>query len=508
MRKYIGMLIVSCLLSACDSLLDVESDEKMDGSTFWTEGSLADMEAYVSGLYYFFRDATMKESAFIEFSGDIRCAPLKAYNSSDMGRCVNFLTTNDLNGLRNKFSGDKDWRADGIMDWQTFYKVVQEANFLLENIKNVPNLDATDVERLKAEAIFMRCLCYFFLVRNFGDVPYYENAGNQESLPRTDMVIVLQSVRNNLQRLLDNDPDASILPWTYTSASKKAIRASRGSVLALLMHVNMWLAGFDKDTDPMVYYQSAADCGAELVDNNGGAYSLLPIEQSSTIFSGSSNEGIFEIAQNLNYGMDETFRNEAIFSNLVVYDCLNKNNPEAYFDPEAIMKIYPSTTEDDRVTYWFDEDIYNTSETARREMVKFLNEDTNEDNVLTSNSGNQIIFRFADAVLLYAEALAELGTDDAKALELLNRIRSRAHAPEVMASGDNLKDAIYWERVRELIGEGQYFYDLVRTGKLCDRNYCFNPIRRSDFNEGAWTWPISQSAFENNTYMSSNIYWE
>ena len=114
----------------------------------------------------------------------------------------------------------------------------------------------------------------------------------------------------------------------------------------------------------------------------------------------------------------------------------------------------------------------------------------------------------ADAILLYAEALAELGTDDGKACGLLNRIRARAGASTLSLSGSELKDAIYWERVRELMGEGHYFYDLVRTGKVYNNQYCYHPMTKSEFREGAWTWPISRKAQENNTLITLNNYWE
>ena len=84
------------------------------------------------------------------------------------------------------------------------------------------------------------------------------------------------------------------------------------------------------------------------------------------------------------------------------------------------------------------------------------------DSKVIPNSGNYVVFRLADAILLYAEALEKLGEQD-KALEQLNRIRNRAGATPITMV-ENLNDAIYWERVRELIGEGQYFYDLVRIG--------------------------------------------
>ena len=83
-----------------------------------------------------------------------------------------------------------------------------------------------------------------------------------------------------------------------------------------------------------------------------------------------------------------------------------------------------------------------------------------------------------------------------------------AHASEINTSGSELMDAIFWERCRELIGEGHYYYDLVRTGKVYNRNYCMNPMTRTNFNVGAWTWPIHRNALKNNTQIGLNLFWE
>ena len=70
--------------------------------------------------------------------------------------------------------------------------------------------------------------------------------------------------------------------------------------------------------------------------------------------------------------------------------------------------------EDLRKSYWFDENMYSASSVNRTEIIKFLNIDYYGNNSITSNSGNQIVFRYAGALLLYAEALAALGTNDTK----------------------------------------------------------------------------------------------
>ncbi len=505
MKNNIVFILLFLLLSGCDSLLKTESDEKLSGDDFWYDASASQVESFVNSMYYFFREATMQDAAYILYSGDLRCAPIEATNTSTTYNYVGYLATNDLNDLVSKYTGVQ---GGAITSWKTFYKVVQSANILIANV-DMASISDLEKKMYQAEGIFMRDLTYFFLVRNFGDVPYYTTANNSVSLPRTNMVTVLQNISTELQTLLNDDPNAEILPWVQAESSKKATHASRGAVLALLMHVNMWLAGFDSENATQ-YYQKVTQCGEGLVDNNGGAYELLPLSQSTTIFRGGSSEGIFEISQNINYSnTGEVFDQNAIYANQVMYTPFTgRARPYIQYTYEFLSKVYPPETTDGRVTAWFDKNIYSTLSTDTKEITKFKNVDTYSGSSVTANSGNQIVFRMADAILLYAEALANLGTDDTKACELLNRIRTRAGAPEVTASGSMLQDDIYWERVRELIGEGHYFYDLVRTKKVCNSNYCYHPLTKGNFDAGAWTWPISRDALENNTQMQLNTYWE
>jgi hypothetical protein len=490
----------SCILSGCD--IANKSEDKLSGDDFWAQGNTTNAEAFLLSIYNSFRNATMIERPFITYSGDMRCAPITAYSSSNY--YVTHLAANDMSGLRDRYPTTSNGGL--IMKWDIFYEVIQDANILLAEISKVPGMEEMDRSRFKAEAIFMRNLSYFFIVRAFGDVPYYTNAYNEDPLPRTNMVTVLQNCLADLQPLITDDPNAAILPWAYGLYSRKGVRASRGSVIALLMHINLWLVQFDAANKDQ-YYKNVVALGEELERNNGN-YSLLNIESSSIIFRGGSDEGLFEIAQNINY--NEIFMVNANFSNLVSFR--GSSNPILWYSGDYMSTLFPIYEEDARRDLWFDENIYSTTSTTSttlKEIKKFWNFDTyGSSSTITSNSGNQIVFRYAGALLLYAEALAALGTDDTKACELLNRIRTRAHAPEVNVSGNDLKDAIFWERCRELIGEGHYYYDLVRTGKVYDRNYCPNPMTRTNFNAGAWTWPIHRDALTNNTLMELNLFWE
>src|SRR5690606_24975940 len=160
-----------------------------------------------------------------------------------------------------------------------------------------------------AEAVFMRNLAYFFMVRLYGDVPYYTEAYNSDPLPRTSMLTVLENCIADMKAHYQN------LPWTYDDPSVIAVKAMRGSAIALMMHMNMWLAGFTEN-DALPYYRETADLGKEIMEQNDGAYELLPLSRTKEIFKGRTKEGLFEIVQNLNFG--ETFHLSAPFSDYVL----------------------------------------------------------------------------------------------------------------------------------------------------------------------------------------------
>jgi len=90
-----------------------------------------------------------------------------------------------------------------------------------------------------------------------------------------------------------------------------------------------------------------------------------------------------------------------------------------------------------------------------------------------SSGMNYTVMRMADAMLMLAEAKAILGNDDEGAIALVNQIRTRAfghtNANISGLSGEDLLDAIYNERKLELLGEGDIRWDMIRSGKFNER---------------------------------------
>ena len=94
--------------------------------------------------------------------------------------------------------------------------------------------------------------------------------------------------------------------------------------------------------------------------------------------------------------------------------------------------------------------------------------DLNTGDANLTNPNNYRAIRFADVLLMAAEALNRGGISDSRAQMYLNRVRERAFGNSdnnVSATGSALTDAIYHERRVELVGEGHHFFDLVRTGR-------------------------------------------
>ncbi|WP_300598573.1 RagB/SusD family nutrient uptake outer membrane protein [Niabella sp.] len=516
MKKSILIVIVFfiTLCSGCKKFLNVDSLDSLSGNNFWK--TRQDMESFTREVYRLFREGVAIRSGLI-MVGDLRCMPVGAGAYPPRGD-FSLLSANQIRTLvttkREQNNVDTYWQLHGawdyIGDWSPIYKVIQSANILFDKAPSVKESDAsiTDamVKKYQAEAVFMRCVSYFFLIRLFGDVPYYTNAYNDAALPRTKDVTVAKACIAELEAY------KTYLPWTPDDPADRAVRAMRGSALALQMYFNMWLAGIDPE-NAKSYYQETDRLGDELTA--GGAYRLLNLSEIALVFAGRSEEGLFEVPQNVNYG-DVLGNIRRTFTGAVLhypYIQLNQNSTksELTYKDGYLKKLFPADVTDGRKTAWFDNNIYN--EDGSMQCFKFFNLALGENNTTASLSNYFIIFRYAGALLLQAEALANLEKNSAKAMDLLNQVRRRAGADAYTGAstgGDDqsgLTDAIFWEERRELIGEGHAYYDMVRTRKVYDPKYCDRPILYSNFVRGAWTWPISSNALTNNPYMTLNTYW-
>lgn len=504
-------------LVSCDKFLNVEPVDSLSGNNFWKD--VNDAETFTLEIYRLFRESALLKGPYF-IMGELRNAPVRKTGSYPNRWDIQYAAEGNVPKLAyevrptpgtdaNRFwTYNVEW--DILDDWTPFYRVIQGSNILFENIgrlaKNDPSISSNIIQSYQAEAVYMRCLSYFFLLRLYGDVPYYTNANNSTPLPRLDHVQVAKNCIAELEKIKDN------LPWTYEEPANRGVRAMRGSVLALMMNLYMWMAGFD-EPNATGYYQKVDALGDELVQqgmNAAHAYELIPLNRMDEIFQGRSRETLFEIPNSVNYQGFVSANSRKMIPFYVLDGFMvnlnqDKINSELAYSPEYLKEIYPEGVADGRKGVWFDDSNWLSGDGKFR-FYKFLNFEFKGANS-AENYGNSItIFRMAESILLQAEANGKLGNEE-KAASLLNLVRARAEATLYPGNGyDNINEAIYYERCKELMGEGWYFFDIVRTKKIIDIKYVSRPMSYSLFQAGAWTWPIDRKALTNNPYMKLN-YW-
>jgi hypothetical protein len=537
MKKFIICLLFVMIASqySCKKFLNITPIDKLTGNNYYKSAS--DIETNITDMYGKLFDKyvqTNTAGATGEFrSGEVipstgpngGSARVFRYDAGLLGghtRTVAFSgissgfqaipgsTVNDrnlLNAIALTYNGNFNYYNFGsLTSWNAYYQVIQSANILVSKLaEGIPALTSDQTARYIAEAKFIRCYCYFTMVRLYGDVVYYTTAYQKDPLPRTDMVSVVK------QCIADLKPAKNDLPAAVTDPSLRGVRASRGAVIDLLMNMDMWNAGFDP-ANKTAYYTETAALGQELMDSQ--AFRLLPMGEWATVTKGRSEESLFELFTTVNYSANQSqvFSLAPFGESFIHFPYrlpeYNYRSSPCVFTSAYMKNLYPDT-QDDRLIIWLDNAFDQNAETFQ--LKKFAGNtfiDSSQPLNTSIPDNTFLIMRYADAILLRAEALAELG-QTTKAGDVLNVVRARANAILYPggANDANLKDAIFYERAKELMGEGTHYFDLIRTKRIMSKTYTDNPLTSDKFSRGGWTWPIDQSALNNNPSMTLNAYW-
>ncbi|MGE8423437.1 MAG: RagB/SusD family nutrient uptake outer membrane protein, partial [Sphingobacterium siyangense] len=279
----------------CKKFLTVEPIDRLTGNNFYQ--SKEDVEANIARIYSQFFEK-LNESWVMGAIGEARSGEIFPSPTSGTDRMIlRDLGTNNMNAVYlNTLDGGRSsgYAMYKVSFWDTYYKVIQSCNILIAKLEEgIPGLSAADKDRYKAEATFMRCLSYFWMVRLYGDVVYYTEAYFAKQLPREDMVSVITKCIADLESVKD------IMPWTFGDASQRGARASRGSIIALLMHMKMWNANFDSGNSAK-YYESVACLGKELRASGVHHLYKLTAEEWAKVSKGRTEESLFEFYRTIN----------------------------------------------------------------------------------------------------------------------------------------------------------------------------------------------------------------
>jgi len=475
----LGISLISGLATSCsDDFVEIKPRYSIDSENYFN--SKEDYEYALVAAYDLLQSTYLNVMLGEIASDNTLCGGESATDTPGFLQIDNMIHTAVNPNLKNLW----DWMFAGV----------NRANYILE-FKDKTEFDGK--EKIIAQARFLRAYYHFELVKWFGGIPMAGDRrfkiGDETTIPRSSAAEVYASIEADLLYAIDN---------LETGAQPKG-RITVGAAQALLGKAYL--------------YQKKYALAAGVLETviSEGPYDL--VQDYSTIFENNNEnniESVFEVQYTDAEGASFTCLqcsegNVAVGFNGIrgytgpLFDTgysFNVPVQEAYDSFEtgdlrrdvAILNIVTWAAQTGAT---YGQGYQHTGYFNRKYIPRQGDQNLGDKNL--TNPNNYRAIRFADVLLMAAEAYNEIG-EDGKARDYLNLVRARAFGDSnhnISVSGAALKDYILAERRTELMGEGHRFFDLVRTGKAAqeipgfesDKNELFPiPIEEIQFSAGNW----------------------
>lgn len=488
MKRIIQPLLIAAALTSCNKLELAPTGTITTGQFFQTE---TDAIAAINGVY----------QSLTYTSGEQALYGRNLYFLTDMGTdyaAAGASASNFHVQSISKLSIDEN--NDRVaLAWKQIYNGINRANIAIDNIPKV-NGDETLKARLINEARFIRALLYYTAVRLWSDVPLVLHApdkldGKTLKVGRTPSEVVYAQIIGDLTA-------AQALPPTYAAADKG--RPTSGSAYALLADVYLTRKEYGKAKETAKYIIDNADTwGYLLVENFGDLFTKYDKKNGP--------EHIFSVQFEDGQGGTPGASGQTLTAT-------------GYYGPTGIEP--PDVSSSDEVLYnrFADGDVRKRVSCIKQVVAKNA---AGEDTVIftfpralfikyvpdlnaprTTRPVNFPVLRYAEVLLIYAEALNEENTaPPTEAYEAINRVRRRAFGepsatpsskPGVELSGlsrEDFRKAIQDERLFEFVQEGKRWFDLVRWGILEEaiKDVTYNGQKiKSAVSKRSYLYPIPQ----------------
>lgn len=349
-------------------------------------------------------------------------------------------------------------------NWRPFYRTINFCNTVIEKapgvLANDNTFTQTQLDNYLSEALTIRALMYFYLVRSFGDVPLKLDATlsdqNISPIPKSKQAQILDQIVADLKLAETKSVK------TYGDAASDKGRVTAYTINAILADVYLWMEKYTEcvaECDKIINSQKfglikGAAVNGSFIDYNDSWFNTL-------YYNGNSNEGIFELqfsVQRLNpyynlFSSSVSSRRWTAAADLMdrvfTVDFTNDKNYDMRGDGGSVRAATS--------TVW-----------------KYVGANATALRSVDQSFAHWFFYRYADVLLMKAEALNELNQGQA-ALDLIYLIRSRANALDATdlnpqpADKNLIQDFILQERAREFCFEGKRWYDVLRNAKR--RNY-------------------------------------
>ncbi len=401
------------------------------------------------------------------------------------------------------------WGINNI--WGDHYLIISRANSVLENIGKAV-MDPDIKNRLIGEATFLRGWSYFDLVRLYGAVPVHLKtvaSGDEPNMPKSSVADVFNVAINDFktaEKLLfpASDPRSgekgrvtrgvasAFLAKAYLTMASGSLKGASltvrgGQDNAQYTYTKDVVAGYE-NFDSRAYFDSARAKSLEIIQS--GEYSLFPNfmdiwqvagkNQQENMWEIQAQAGNDNLETDLYYYFNAAQPDRSGVSAVWMTD--NHYNDYEHDDDRILHGVahqyivdYGQPQYTNYILYpQVDTAIYKTDGAGNIYAWNgtyydraYSNKYSYVSNPGTANSDNFVpMLRYAEVLLMYAEAENEVNGPTGDAYKYLNEVRLRSHASEAPAgmSQDQFRSFVFEERGREFVFETQRRYDLLRWG--------------------------------------------
>ncbi|WP_113638104.1 RagB/SusD family nutrient uptake outer membrane protein [Nubsella zeaxanthinifaciens] len=455
---------VAILGSGCKKFLDTQKQGSYSTETYPFSNGAGDnpYDQFVFGAYNELRAYNVHVDGFLVATSIRSDDADKGSTPTDGGA--------DVIGMDNFTVVPTNGRCNAL--WTGYYNLISKANLVLDQVANNKDIVATESAKIQAqaEARFLRGYAYFMLVRFFGRVPLVDKVvgASDSNIPQSTPAQVYAFIESDLQFAAANLP----LSWPAKFVGRLTRGAANGILAKVYLTQQKWAAAmaaanmvmtsgqYDLSTSYDVIFRETGENSKESVfEVQATASAAVPTANGIQLTShqGVRGSGVWDLGWGWN---TPSVQLEAAYE---------ANDPR-----KARTILYTSTASTPGST------IYGETTPVGLPNPRYNNKAyTNP--AIRASVGNRFgywmnvrILRYADVVLMYAEAANEVGgaANTTAALTALNSVRARARRgapagtlPDITVTDQAaLRTAIQQERRVELAMEYDRFFDLIRWG--------------------------------------------
>lgn len=483
--KYTLACLMLISLAACEKFLDTAPLDSINTSNFYK--TKEDAIAAINGAYQplqWPKLYNMRIWTTDIWAGNSLVGAGGGTDGIETQDIANFVTSTDNAAALDVWRGP----APGIL----------RCNLVLENVPGM-DIDQDLKNRITGEAYFLRANYYFILVRLFGDVPLITKAQTPDDdlrPRRTAASVVYDTIIGDLKRAIE------LLPQREAYSGADIGRASKGAATGMLAKVYLTLGRYDETVN---LCQRVTSLGYTLNENYTDNFNPSGKNSPESLFEvqyyGKTSYSFWDNENQASWVSTFTGPRNSDF----VAGGWGWNQPTQEF-----VSLYENGDNRKEATILydgcpsFDEKEYKASfSSTGYNLRKFLvSKSVTED--YDGSPANWLVLRYADVLLMEAEALCELNRTG-EAYGPLNQVRNRAGLDNLSGlSQSALRDAIRKERRIELAFEGSRWFDLIRYDNGQYAAAFFNSIGKTNFSSKFLLLPIPQKEIDANPNLTQN----